>query len=110
MKGTTRGTRAGGGISRADVKVCGLCGSLNLRGNRECFVCGWAGAFMGEAASVEAAWRGLEAEAGSVRCEHVSGVRPPLLDGVEIAGVEGGEPAHLPAGVKLKAWWRSVWG
>ncbi len=29
----------------SDLKICDLCGGLNLVGNQECFVCGWRGRF-----------------------------------------------------------------
>jgi hypothetical protein len=30
-----------GAIQENDLKICDLCGSLNLESNPECFVCGW---------------------------------------------------------------------
>ena len=85
MKGTIKRTRGGGSVSPGDVKACGLCGSLNLRANRECFTCGWAGAFSADVSAVDAAWRRLELEYGAVQREHVSGSLPPVLSGFEIA-------------------------
>ena len=32
-------------IQENDLKICDLCGSLNLGTNSECFVCGWHGRF-----------------------------------------------------------------
>ena|SRR5689334_21309009 len=32
-------------IVETDLKICDLCGSLNLDDNSECFVCGWHGRF-----------------------------------------------------------------
>ncbi len=29
----------------SDLKLCDLCGALNLNSNRECFVCRWHGRF-----------------------------------------------------------------
>jgi hypothetical protein len=32
-------------IQESELKICDLCGSLNLGSNIECFVCGWHGRF-----------------------------------------------------------------
>ena len=29
----------------SDLKICDLCGGLNLAANQECFICGWRGRF-----------------------------------------------------------------
>lgn len=29
----------------SDLKICELCGHLNLESNSECFICGWHGRF-----------------------------------------------------------------
>jgi len=34
-----------GTYRESDLKVCDLCGALNLAENGECFVCGWHGRF-----------------------------------------------------------------
>jgi hypothetical protein len=34
-----------GPITDKDLKVCELCGALNLEDNEECFVCSWRGSF-----------------------------------------------------------------
>jgi len=39
------GPREAGHIRESDLKICDLCGALNLEDNRECFVCGWRGRF-----------------------------------------------------------------
>lgn len=92
MKGTMKRARCGESISRADVKICELCGTLNLRGSAECFTCGWSGAFERESALIDAAWRSMEAEYGPLQREHVSGVHTPLLRGFEIAAIAADEP------------------
>lgn len=38
------------------LKCCPLCGSVNARANRECFVCGWKGTFDEDPTTIE---RGL---------------------------------------------------
>ena len=32
-------------FQEADLKICDLCGALNLMQKRECLVCGWRGRF-----------------------------------------------------------------
>ena len=32
-------------IRESDLKICDLCGCLNLTANPDCFVCGWHGRF-----------------------------------------------------------------
>ena len=39
------GQREAGPFQESDLKICDLCGSLNLTANAECFVCGWRGRF-----------------------------------------------------------------
>jgi len=40
-----QGFRRAGTVQETELKICDLCGSLNLTTNRECFVCGWSGRF-----------------------------------------------------------------
>ena len=41
--------KLGGGLDgiyqESDLKICDLCGALNLAENGECFICGWHGHF-----------------------------------------------------------------
>jgi hypothetical protein len=39
------GFRRTGTFQEDELKVCDLCGSLNLASNTDCFVCGWRGHF-----------------------------------------------------------------
>jgi hypothetical protein len=39
------GHQEAGPFQAQDLKICDLCGSLNLAVNKECFVCGWRGKF-----------------------------------------------------------------
>ena len=32
-------------VTEDDLKICELCGALNLASNRNCFACGWHGKF-----------------------------------------------------------------
>jgi hypothetical protein len=61
MEGHRSGLAHGEGQLRAmagTLKVCPLCGAINARTNRECFVCRWAGQFVFNPKRVE---EGLEA-------------------------------------------------
>lgn len=37
--------RSAAPLTDKDLKVCELCGALNLEENAECFVCSWRGSF-----------------------------------------------------------------
>jgi ribosomal protein L40E len=39
------GPAEAGRFHEKELKICHLCGALNLARNRECFVCGWHGLF-----------------------------------------------------------------
>ena len=40
-----QGLRRTGTFHENELKICDLCGSLNLVTNNDCFVCGWTGRF-----------------------------------------------------------------
>jgi hypothetical protein len=62
---------AAGKITQDDVKICALCGTLNHRGNAECWTCRWSGAFSDDARTITLAWQRLEVRYEGVRPEHV---------------------------------------
>jgi hypothetical protein len=39
------GPQEASAISASDLKICDLCGALNLALNQECFICRWRGRF-----------------------------------------------------------------
>jgi hypothetical protein len=39
------GPTEAGPFHESELKICELCGALNLESNPECFVCGWHGRF-----------------------------------------------------------------
>lgn len=45
MIGREAGYQEAGPFHESDLKICDLCGALNLAVNNECFVCGWHGRF-----------------------------------------------------------------
>jgi len=59
-------------ISRKNVKLCNLCGSLNLDANKECWTCRWHGGFSRDEQTIALAWQRLETQYEEVRIEHVT--------------------------------------
>ncbi len=55
-----------------DLKICELCGWLNLEANEECFVCGWRGRFERDADLVRAAQELAVRKYGMLKLEHLT--------------------------------------
>jgi hypothetical protein len=62
-------------ISRKSVKLCELCGTLNLNANKECWTCRWHGGFGQDETTIALAWQRLENMYEDVRVEHVTARR-----------------------------------
>ena len=64
-----------------DLKICELCGWLNLESNQECFVCGWRGRFEQSPDMVRAALElATRKNQGPLGLEHLTDAhtyRPP---------------------------------
>lgn len=64
-----------------DLKICELCGWLNLDSNDECFVCGWHGRFERDSRAVHAALELALREHGRIEIQHLTDVctyhKPP---------------------------------
>ena len=58
-------------VSKAEVKNCPLCGTLNFYRNAECLACGWRGAFEQNVAAIDFHWQRLIERYEEVRLEHV---------------------------------------
>jgi len=56
-------------ILETDLKICDLCGSLNLNGNSECFVCGWHGRFETRSDIIRIAMDLLKRKHGELRVD-----------------------------------------
>lgn len=56
----------------ADVKICELCGGLNLVSNIECFVCGWHGRFERDPQVVHSAVELLIRRHGRLELQHLT--------------------------------------
>jgi len=67
-------------IKESDLKLCDLCGALNLVQNPECFACGWHGHFNLQAELVHVAIDLHCRQKGVLTLEDVTGGKslPPL--------------------------------
>lgn len=65
-----------------DLKICELCGWLNLESNEECFVCGWRGRFERDAGVIHAAIELAVRAHGRIELQHLTDVstyrHPPV--------------------------------
>ena len=59
-------------VTRSQVKLCALCGTLNHERNAECWTCRWHGEFDTEEQTIALAWQRLETLYEEVRFEHVT--------------------------------------
>ena len=81
---------AGDIYKESDLKICELCGGLNLAANAECFVCGWHGKFETRARVVRLAMDLVIGRYGELK-------RELLTD-----SLRAGSPSGLTAGLRLK--------
>lgn len=58
-----------------DLKICDLCGGLNLASNGECFVCGWRGRFETRPQLVRMAMELMIGRHGDLRPELLTDLR-----------------------------------
>lgn len=92
-------------VSKQDVKLCALCGTLNHQSNAECWTCRWHGEFSGNEQTISLAWQRLEGLYEEVRLEHVTARRLMTVG-------DFGAP-HPPTGWrailnKCRDWWERV--
>jgi hypothetical protein len=62
-------------IRENDLKICELCGWLNLAANTECFVCGWHGRFERDREVVHAAVELAVRKYGRLELQHLTDPR-----------------------------------
>jgi hypothetical protein len=62
-------------IRENDLKICELCGWLNLAANTECFVCGWHGRFERDREVVHAAVELAVRRYGRLELQHLTDPR-----------------------------------
>ena len=90
-------------LSPKTVKLCELCGTLNLEINKECWTCRWSGSFSHDPKTIALAWQRLETRYEEVRIEHVTGRRARLVGDFGTARPASG-PRRLTAA--LSFWWQ----
>lgn len=92
-------------ISQKNVKLCELCGTLNLLTNKECWTCRWRGSFSRHEQTIMLAWQRLESLYEEVRVEHVTARRSSSV-GDFGAAHPAPWPKRLAAGAA--AWWQHI--
>ncbi|HLK57484.1 MAG TPA: hypothetical protein VKU00_13035 [Chthonomonadaceae bacterium] len=84
-------------IRESELKICELCGWLNLVSNTECFVCGWHGRFETDPEVVHAAVELAVRRYGRLELQHLTD--PSTYR----------QPRSSPPLVRLGAWLRQMW-
>jgi len=98
--------RSGGRVVAAsELKICDLCGALNLRANACCFTCGWRGAFNRDSDSLKLAFGRMEDELGTVCVDHVSASG---AHGEPIWGQEGKVTGWARFFAAFNRWWQKL--
>ena len=87
----------GTSFSEKDLKICDLCGGLNLTTNPECFVCGWHGHFENSPDLVHAAVELAVRKHGRLELQHLTDMRTYRPS----AGLDQNSP--------LKSWFHRLW-
>ena len=80
----------------SDLKICELCGWLNLASNPECFVCGWHGRFEHDTEVVQAAVELAVQRLGRLELQY-------LTDPTKYH-----EPAPASLGTRIRSWFTSL--
>lgn len=62
-------------LRETELKICELCGALNLAANPECFVCGWRGHFERETDVIRAAVELAVRRYGRLELHHLTDLR-----------------------------------
>ncbi len=79
-------------IHENELKICDLCGGLNLETNEHCFVCGWHGRFEREPKLVRAALELASRRHGRLELQHLT---DRIIDRA---------PTPLPLKARLRLW------
>lgn len=69
----SNGSQQTGSLHAIDVKICDLCGALNLESNGECFICRWRGHFETRPDVVQMALEVAERQMGKLDTSAVTG-------------------------------------
>ncbi len=84
-------------FTETELKICELCGWLNLESNEECFVCGWHGRFEQDPELVRAAVELAVRRYGRLELQHLTDLRTYR------------QPPPPTFKTRFRAWWRRVW-
>ncbi|GDX41366.1 hypothetical protein LBMAG21_16580 [Armatimonadota bacterium] len=79
-------------FQESELKICDLCGCLNLNTNTDCFICGWHGHFVQETRVVHAALELATRRYGRLELHHLTDARTYR------------EPAPPTWQARLKSW------
>ncbi len=83
-------------FQESELKICDLCGCLNLATNDACFVCGWHGHFEQDERVVHAALELATRRYGRLELQHLTDIR------------NYHEPPPPSWQSRLKAWWHKL--
>jgi hypothetical protein len=99
MPGETKQPGSGRTVAfrEEDLKICDLCGWLNLDTNTECFVCGWHGRFEHDPEIVRAALELATRRYGRLELQHLTDLRTYR------------EPPPPPLKARFRHWFRRMW-
>ena len=80
-----------------ELKICELCGWLNLESNAECFVCGWSGRFERDQEIIRAAIELASRRYGTLEIQHFTDLTTYH------------EPVPPTARERFVLWFRRLW-
>lgn len=81
----------------SELKICDLCGWLNLESNTECFVCRWHGRFERDPEVVHAAVELAVRRYGRLELQHLTDARTYR------------QPPAPTLRERFTAWWQGLW-
>lgn len=84
-------------LRESDLKVCDLCGHLNLERNNDCFVCGWHGHFERSPEVIHAAVELAVRRYGRLELQHLTDAR------------DYEETPALPQRSRFRSWLLRCW-
>ncbi|HZT42035.1 MAG TPA: hypothetical protein VFA07_07585 [Chthonomonadaceae bacterium] len=81
----------------SELKICELCGNLNLASNKDCFICGWHGRFERDPVTIRAAIELSVRRYGRLELQHLTDLRTYQ------------KPAPLTLPTRIRLWFQRVW-
>ncbi len=83
-------------FQESELKICDLCGWLNLAVNSECFVCGWHGHFEEDPKLVRAAFELNVRRYGKLELHHLTDIRTHRAT------------TTIPIKTRMHLWWKRL--